>query len=211
LRNLYVVTHPEASHHVQGLVGGWYDSALTERGMRQALMIGLRLKELMPENAKAEIYTSDLIRTRQTAETIAKFVQVPVQTTDGLRERSYGEAGGKPQRWLDERLVHASREGNRLDHEIGIRSAETIRAFAERIYRAMEVILASPCSHQIIVTHGFALTFVIASWIKMPLDSAGYMHVKHTGGGISHLFEDDVFYSRGIQSLNDTSHLNRGS
>jgi 2,3-bisphosphoglycerate-dependent phosphoglycerate mutase len=211
LRNLYVVTHPESRHHVEGLVGGWYDSELTEHGMSQALTIGLRLKELLPENAKAEIYTSDLIRTRQTAETIAKFIQVPVRSTDGLRERSYGEAGGKPQRWLDERFVHAPRDGNRLDHEIGIRGAETIRAFAARIYRSMEAILVSPCTHQIIVTHGWALTFVIASWIKMPLDSVGYIHVKHTGGGISHLFEDDLFHSRGIQGLNDTSHLSRAS
>jgi probable phosphoglycerate mutase len=75
----------------------------------------------------------------------------------------------------------------------------------------MDVILASPCSQQIIVTHGWALTFVIASWIKMPLDSVGYIHVKHSGGGISHLFEEDLFHSRGIQSLNDTSHLNRAS
>jgi probable phosphoglycerate mutase len=211
LRNLYVVTHPESRHHVEGLVGGWYDSDLTELGMSQALRVGLRLKELLPEDAQAEIYTSDLTRTRQTAETIAKFIQVPVQATGGLRERSYGDAGGKPQRWLDERFVHAPRDSNRLDHEIGIQGAETIRAFAARIYRSMEVILASPCSHQIIVTHGFALTFVMASWIKMPLDSAGYIHIKHTGGGISHLLEDDLFHSRGIQSLNDTSHLYRDS
>ena len=43
----------------------------------------------------------------------------------------------------------------------------------------------------------------------MPLDSVGYIHVKHSGGGITHLFEDDLFCSRGIQSLNDTSHLNQ--
>ncbi len=36
MRNLYVVTHPEATHHVDGLVGGQFDSELTTRGLRQA-------------------------------------------------------------------------------------------------------------------------------------------------------------------------------
>jgi probable phosphoglycerate mutase len=154
MRNLYVVTHAEPRHHVEGLVGGWYDTDLTEFGLSQARSIARRLRELVPENAQAEIYTSDLMRARQTAESIAQLIQVSVRATDGLRERSYGEAGGKPQRWLDERFVHAPREGNRLDHEIGIQGAETIRTFAERIYRAVEEILASPCPHQLIMTGG---------------------------------------------------------
>jgi len=71
----------------------------------------------------------------------------------------------------------------------------------------MDRIVTRPCSYQIIVTHGFALTFVVAAWIKMPLDSASYFAVRPTSGGITHLFEDDVFYNRGIVSLNETSHL----
>lgn len=30
MERVYVVTHPEASHHVTGIVGGWHDSRLTE-------------------------------------------------------------------------------------------------------------------------------------------------------------------------------------
>lgn len=36
MRNIYIVAHPEASHHTEGVVGGWYDSVLTERGIRHA-------------------------------------------------------------------------------------------------------------------------------------------------------------------------------
>jgi len=96
-----------------------------------------------------------------------------------------------------------------MDHRDGIPGAESKREFAGRIYRAMDLILASTCSHQIVVTHGGTLTFVVAAWIKMPLDSAGYINVKSTSGGITHLFEDDVFYNRGVVSLNETSHLDR--
>ena len=44
-KDIYLVAHGEAQHHVQGLVGGWYDSDLTELGHRQAQAIAGRLAE----------------------------------------------------------------------------------------------------------------------------------------------------------------------
>jgi 2,3-bisphosphoglycerate-dependent phosphoglycerate mutase len=207
MKNVYVVTHAQASHHNQGLVGGWYDSELTDIGMRQSSRIGQRIRELIPYGAAVELYSSDLKRAYQTADAIAHLVAVPIQVTADLREKSYGEAEGKPQEWLDERFVFPPKMGNRMDHWEGIEGAETRRDIAKRIYCAMDDILSSSCSHQIIVTHGFALTFVVAAWIKLPLDNADYILVKATSGGITHLFEDDVYHNRSIVSVNETSHL----
>lgn len=207
MKHLYVVTHPQAMHHTAGLVGGWYDSALTDLGQRQAERIGQHLREGVPDGAPAELHASDLRRTRQTAEAIALRLHVPIQTTPDLREISYGDAEGQLQSWLDARFIHPPRTGNRLDHEFGIPGAETRRAFATRIYRAMDRILASPCPYQVVVTHGFALTFIVAAWIGLPVESAGFIAVTATSGGITHLHEDGVFHNRGILRLNDTSHL----
>jgi probable phosphoglycerate mutase len=209
VKHLYVVTHTQSTHHTEGLVGGWYDSGLTEFGLSQAASVGRRVRELIPEEAPAELYASDLRRAYQAAEAITRLLRAPIQTTADLREISYGDAEGKAQAWLDARFVHAPETGNRMDHRNGIPGAERKREFGQRIYRAMDRILASPCPHQIIVTHGFALTFVVAAWIKMPLDSAGHIGVASTSGGITHLFEDDVFHNRGIVSLDETSHLGR--
>ena len=209
MKHLYVVTHPQSRHHVEGLVGGWFDSELTDLGLSHASRVGQRIRELLPEDVPAELYSSDLLRAYQTAEAIAHRIRAPIQMTSDLREKSYGDAEGKLQAWLDERFVYPPKTGNRMDHREGIPGAESKREFAGRIYRAMDQILASSCSYQIIVTHGFALTFVVAAWITMPLDTAGYIHVKATSGGITHLLEDDIFSNRGIVSLNDTSHLDR--
>ena len=207
MKHLYVVTHPQSQHHIDGLVGGWYNSGLTDLGLSQASRIGQRIRKLLPEGAPAELYSSDLLRAYQTAEAIANRLRTPIQTMADLREKSYGDAEGKPQAWLDGRFVYPPKIGDRMDHREGITGAESRREFAARIYRAMDRILASPCPYQIVVTHGFALTFVVAAWITMPLDAAGQIAVQSTSGGISHLFEDDVFSNRGIVSLNDTSHL----
>lgn len=208
MKHLYVVTHTEATHHTDGLVGGWYDSELTEQGRRQAARVGRRLRELIPEDAPVELHASDLKRASQTADAIAHVLGVPILATADFREKSYGEAGGRPKAWLDERFVFPPPTGNRMDHDEGIAGAETRRDIAERVYRAMDRILASPCPYQIVVTHGGTLTFVVAAWIRMPLDAVGHLAVKSTSGGITHLVEDDVFHNRGIASLNETSHLN---
>ncbi|ASY71586.1 hypothetical protein EFR01_58730 [Sinorhizobium fredii] len=72
----------------------------------------------------------------------------------------------------------------------------------------MESIVERPCERQIIVTHGFALTFVIAAWIKMPLDAAGYVSFPARSGSITHLRQDDFWKSRSVVILADVSHLN---
>lgn len=211
MKHLYVVAHPQSRHHIEGLVGGWYDSELTDLGLRQAAAIGRRLRDLVPAGAPVEVHSSDLRRAAQTAEAIASAFGAQIGVTADLREISYGEAEGKPQTWLDARIVHPPRSGNRMDHHFGIVGAETRREFAARIYRAVERTVVSPrehrCEHQIVVTHGFALTFVVAAWIGMPLEAAGHVAVPSTSGGITRLVEDDVFHNRAIVAVNETSHL----
>lgn len=207
VKHLFVVTHPQATHHVDGLVGGWYNSELTELGRSQAERIAERLRADIPDDAPLEIHTSDLRRCLQTADAISRRLGAPVQASAELREISSGEAEGMPQAWLEARYIYPPRFGNRLDHRFGIPGAETRRELASRIYRPMERIVASPATHQVIVTHGFALTFVVASWIGMPLEAVGSIAVRATSGGITCLQEDDLFGNRTIVRLNDISHL----
>ena len=207
MRRLYVVTHPESVHHVSDLVGGWFDSELTDRGLRQAELIAETIRELVPDDAAVELYSSDLRRTAQTARAIAQRLGVEPTLVEGLREKSYGEAEGKAQSWLDARFVPPPPTGDRMNHYERIEGAETKHDFASRVYDAVSAILSSPCSHQVVVTHGFALTFVVAAWIHLPLESAGYVNLRSTSGGITVLEQDDFFHNRTVVSLNDTSHL----
>ena len=80
-------------------------------------------------------------------------------------------------------------------------------AFAQRVYAVMDAILESSCEHQVIVTHGFAVTFVLASWIRMPIESLGYVNFRAASGSITLLREDDYFHNRQVVSLGDTRHL----
>jgi probable phosphoglycerate mutase len=205
MRTLYVVTHPEATHHVDGVVGGQFDSELTARGHRQASAIAQRLAELVPPSA--ELFTSDLKRTAQTAEAIATTLGLTPVLMPDLREKSYGAAGGKPQQWLNERFIFPPAVGERLHHDEGIEGAETRAQLAHRAYRAVDQILARNSPHQVIVTHGTALTFIICAWLRFPLESANYASFRATGGGITTLQEDNRYHYRTVESLNNTAHL----
>lgn len=179
MRSVYVITHPEATHHVERVVGGWHDSQLTPTGIRAAVSIAEALRAGIPDDAEVEVITSDLRRARRTADETAKSFCVQPIEDRRLRERSYGEAEGRPQEWLDQRFVPPPAIVDRMGHDVGVQGAETTRAFARRVYAAMNEILCRPYQHQIIVTHGGALTFVVACWIGMPIESLG--HVNFSG------------------------------
>ncbi len=100
MRTLYVVTHPEATHHVEGVVGGWHDSELTAAGTRAAARAARALRSRIPPEAEVELYSSDLRRCRQTAEAVASLLGLRPVWDPRLREKSYGEArAGRRRGW----------------------------------------------------------------------------------------------------------------
>jgi probable phosphoglycerate mutase len=207
MRNIYVVAHPEATHQVEGVVGGWNDTQLSAAGRRAAAAIAAALNARIPAEAAAELFSSDLQRAFQAARVVGEILHVQPVADRRLREKSYGLAEGKHQEWLDQRFVPPPATGERMQHDEGIPGAETKAAFAERIYAVMDAILQSNAEHQVVVTHGGAITFILASWIKMPIESAGYVNFRAASGSITALREDDYFHNRQIVSLGDISHL----
>lgn len=206
MRNVFVVVHTESQHHIEGRVGGWYDSELSPFGHEQAQQVAAEIHSLVPAGAPCSVHSSDLARAAQTAEPIASLLGAELVKDPGLREMSYGAAEGRPEAWLKDRFVPAPPH-NRLDHDSGIDDAETKRQFALRIYDAVDRILDEDVEHQVIVTHGFALTFVVMAWARVPIEAAAWVNLASTPGGITHLNEDDFFHNRGVRFLNKTAHL----
>lgn len=206
MRHVYLVTHPEAQHHVDGLVGGWHDSHLTARGHLQAERIAEVLASRIGPHP-VEVYSSDLSRASLTAERIARRFSVEVQTDPRLRERSNGEADGRPQAWLAERRIPLPEYGDRLGHHDGPAGAETRLALVERLYPALDDILRRPVENQIVVSHGSASSYLIAAWIGMPMTSTDRGFFPLTSGSITTLLRNDTHFSHQVVSLNETAHL----
>lgn len=105
MRTIDLVTHPEARHHVAGLVGGWYDSELTPLGLRSGAAIGAALRALVPAGDDVEVSSSDLQRTRQTAEAIGSALGTCVVLDPG---------GGPAGRLLNISVVTQQPEGEQF-------------------------------------------------------------------------------------------------
>lgn len=206
MRHIYLVTHPEAQHHVDGIVGGWHDSVLTARGQQQAERIAdVLASRIGPE--PVEVHSSDLRRASQAAERIARRFSVEVHTDARLRERSNGDADGRPQAWLAERRIPLPEYGDRLAHNDGPAGAETRLALVERLYPALDDILSRPATTQIIVSHGSASSYLIAAWIAMPMTSTDRVFFPLTSGSITTLVRNDSHFSHQVMTLNETHHL----
>lgn len=190
-------------------MGGWYDSNLTVQGLTDAKAIAQWLRREIPTELSIDIFSSDSQRARRTADQIGDALQAVVTPDRRLREKSYGAAEGRHQSWLDERFIPPPTTGDRLNHDEGIPGAETKAVFAARVYSAMEDVIARTTEWQVIVTHGFALTFVIAAWIQMPLMSVGYANFRSKPGSITTLHLDDFFHNRQVAVLADTRHLDQ--
>ncbi|VXB59873.1 histidine phosphatase family protein [Nocardioides sp. AX2bis] len=205
MREIYLVTHPEATHVVEGLVGGWYDADLTANGIEQAERIATSIAARTPHRETA-LTSSDLRRTRRTAEAIAGRLDVDPLLDPGLREQSYGAAEGLPVGTID--FLPLPVAGDRIRHHDGVTGSETRLDFATRVYAALDRVIERGAEHSVVVTHGGSATFLIAAWIGMPLESLGSVKFKLSPGSISVLRQHDLASDRQVVSLNEVEHLN---
>ena len=86
---LYIARHGETDWNVQHRLQGWTDTPLDETGKKQAVALAESLKGVRID----AIYSSTLMRSRDTAQTVAGTT-LTVKSLDGLRERNYGHFQG---------------------------------------------------------------------------------------------------------------------
>lgn len=206
MHDLFVVTHPQATHSRDGRVGGWFDSTLTEKGRRDAELIGGVLADRRRVGRRMRIVSSDLERCAETARIVADRVECSVTLDARLREISFGDAEGRPTAWLAEREIPAP-DDDRLDHRGPVPGAETRREVATRVSESVAELMREQEYDHVVVTHGYAQTFVITTWLGIPVESVGFATFSPRPGSISHLQRDDYWRNRTLVAMADTSHL----
>ena len=153
MKTIFTVQHTQSEHHTNGMVGSWTDWNLTELGRQQADRIAVRLKEELA-GKEVVLYTSDLKRARQTADSVAKHLQaVPVVRTE-LRERNLGKCCGKSVQWLRENLECQEKT---IDDRL-FSDAESRRDEWNRLKPFFDQVMAEKTENIIIVSHGDLLS-----------------------------------------------------
>src|SRR2546430_440822 len=105
IQQLILIRHAETLHNVAGITQGWSDSALSERGERQAHALAARAAQLAPD----ALFSSPLPRAMTTARAIAESSGLEIVLLDDLREMNFGHWEGQSFREIRRTDAEAAR------------------------------------------------------------------------------------------------------
>lgn len=155
---LCLARHGETDWNTAGILQGWTDVPLNVVGRQQAVT----LAQDCAAAGFAAVWSSPLLRARETAEIIAaRLALPPPHCHDGLKERCFGAIQGVPKSELAELnpvlLQQILRRNPAADFDAG----ETMDAFADRVLGALMEIGARHAGMRVlIVTHGWTMDVV---------------------------------------------------
>ena len=178
---IILVRHGESEHNAGKTESK--DSKLTKRGEIQARHLGGKLKK---EKIKiSEIYTSHLIRSKQTAEIISKIIKVPVK-------KEFTELNEYHEKFLKIPLIKY------FNLRIG-----KLKKLLKKITKDRE-----KDKTIMIVAHGITNRIIIGHLLKIPIGKKLLRFVHHNVG-LSTLRWNKKHKDWMLESMNDVSHLPR--
>ncbi|MEA1936224.1 MAG: alpha-ribazole phosphatase [Thermodesulfobacteriota bacterium] len=174
---LYLIRHGQVTNFSERRYNGHTDVDITELGIRQMEAVADRLK-----NEKlADVYCSDLIRTKKGAEIIARaHGLIPEQYSD-LRELNVGLWEGLNMEEIEERFPGAINERGRRIVNYRIPEGESIGDLAGRVIPALkEVLDANHGGNIVLVAHGGVNRVILAD--AMNLDLKNFYSIEQSFG-----------------------------
>jgi probable phosphoglycerate mutase len=152
---IIAVRHGETAWNVDARIQGQLDVGLNDTGRWQARRVG----EALAGEKITAVYSSDLGRAHQTAQSISEVTGVAVVPEEGLRERSFGIFEGKTfdeihEIWPD----HAHNWRKRIPEWEPPEGGESLIQLRERVTRTLQALAARHPGEQIVVVaHGGVL------------------------------------------------------
>lgn len=175
---MLLIRHGETDWNRELRFQGQVDVPLNATGHEQALRLGMRLAS----EAVHRLYSSDLVRTVQTASPAAERLALPGMADRALREQAFGVIDGMSvpdiqrdhpdiwARWLD------------FDPDYAPPGGETQRQFHDRVMGAMARLAhAHGGQRLVIVTHGGVLDILYRVATGMPLGGPRQCDIPNAG------------------------------
>lgn len=201
MKTIITIQHTQSVHHINGMVGSWTDWELSELGVNQAKKIGEKLKVEL-DGKEFVMYSSDLLRAKQTAEYVGKSLGLTPILRNELRERNLGKCCGKSVQWLRENIEqHEKTIDDRLFSD-----AESRRDEWNRLKPFFDEIMLNNERNIIIVSHGDLLSVFNMMFLGLGVETINTCEVFGLAGGVSYMFENDEG-KRFIKRISDMSYI----
>ena len=153
---IIAIRHGETDWNSDARIQGHTDIGLNLRGQWQAM----RLAKALADESITHVYTSDLLRARATAQSVASACNTALlvrtlQAHSGLRERAFGQFEGATFEQIAARWPDAARRWKQRDPDFAPPDGETLLQFYQRISNSLHSIASQHLGEQIaLVAHG---------------------------------------------------------
>jgi broad specificity phosphatase PhoE len=200
MANLLLVRHGQIKANRLGRWHGSTDSPLTWRGRRQAKRTAAYIRNTQP--AVRAVYSSPLIRCRDTAGIIATGLGLDVEVHFDLREYAIGEWEGKSFKELA--AEHQFVELATGNHDFAPPGGETLRQVSARMVQAIDEIHRRHREDErvLVVGHGAALAVALGALIDR--NPASWTNYHFANCSVTELVLSPAPY---VNFFNTTLHL----
>lgn len=151
---ILAIRHGQTAWNADGRIQGHTNIGLDDTGRWQAE----RLAEALQGEALHALYSSDLLRARQTAQLLQRFSTESLRLDTGLRERSFGRLEGLSFAEIEERWPQEAARWRQRDPDFAPGGGETLKAFYARCVATAARLAAAHAGQTIVlVAHGGVL------------------------------------------------------
>jgi len=153
-----VTRHGETDWNKRGVLQGWFDVPVNELGRRQAHALAASFSGA----GFTAVWTSPLVRARETAEIVAKSLRLPPPSChEGLKERHFGAIQGIPKDELAELNPALLEQILRRNPAASFVDGESMDEFADRVLGAFtDIGAAHGADRVLVITHGWVMDVV---------------------------------------------------
>ena len=175
---IILIRHGETEWNSQKRMQGHSNSDLSEVGMGQIQALG----ELMKNVSFDHIYSSDSLRTSQTAEAITQYSGHKLQFDQRIREKNLGVFEGLTSTEAKERHPEVYRLFKTAGANYVIDEGESTQQLLERALEFIEEIrLRHPQERVVMVTHGGVVRVLMKHALGLSIDAPTRFIIKNTG------------------------------
>jgi probable phosphoglycerate mutase len=196
--NLYLIRHGRPNTRLCNA-----DVELSREGRIQSELLRDRIKNYEID----ALYSSNLIRAKQTAEIINEALKLPQEVRKELNEISFGVLEGKSDEYFQEQYHHYKEEQMMLMEDIPFPGGENGTAVYERAMPVIQEIVQSGKKEIAVVTHGGVIRVLLAALFGKCQTRRFLFGISMENTGITQMVynpDNDRFY---LERFNDYAHL----
>lgn len=179
------------------------DVDLSEEGFRQADLVGARMKDWGIQ----KVYSSDMIRARQTAETANKHWHVEHEIIPGLREMDFGDMEGLTVEEMNTIYAEFWKEQEKMEKDMRYPGGESATDVAERGIVALWQIVDSGLDCVAVATHGVWIRAMVCALFGIDMARWKTLGVTFENSGITQIDYDPQKKLFTLERFNDAAHL----